>query len=216
MIRDFAVPCIASLATVAGTATAGFIEDFNAGGPFPWEVQDYQDGGSFVVGWDFNYNVEEDGVPRGNFATADGGAAHVCSDLRPFGSGPYDIAMISPWTQVEGKGFLSYVVNYQTVPPNDQLLVEITTDGENWSLLKQYDEDTGLFPMNFEDDFDFGVSETIDLAEYLGRDARVRFRYVGDGWNWFAQIDNVVVTPAPGALSALFLAAASARRRRRR
>ncbi len=38
-----------------------------------------------------------------------------------------------------------------------------------------------------------GVAESIDLSAYAWSTVQVRFRYAGDGWNWWVQLDDVAV-----------------------
>lgn len=203
-------------AALASTASAGFFEDFNAGGAFPWDVVDYN-GNSAVLGWDYNYNIFDGADPRGNFSSGDGGAAHVDTDaVGSGGAGPYDIAIVSPWASVNGDYMLEYILNFQAI--GDALAVEITTDGTNWDVVRLYDdEDYGDFPTYpYNIDEAKGWADSYDLSAYAGQDVRVQFRYVGDGWNWFAQVDNIRLgaVPAPGALALLGLAGLIGRRRR--
>ena len=205
-----------AVAGLASTASAGFFEDFNAGGAFPWDVVDYY-GGSHVLGWDYNYNIFDGTYPRGNFSSGDGGAAHVDTDaVGSAGAGPYDIAILSPWTTVNGDYTLEYILNFQAI--GDALAVEVTTDGSTWNLVRLYDdEDYGDMPTYpYDQDEPKGWADSHDLSAYAGQDVRVQFRYYGDGWNWFAQVDNIRLgeVPAPGALALLGLAGLIGRRRR--
>ncbi|MDY7108974.1 MAG: choice-of-anchor J domain-containing protein [Planctomycetota bacterium] len=206
---------LVAAAAFASVASAGFYEDFNAGGAFPWDVVDYN-GNSAVLGWDYNYNIFDDGVPRGNFSSGDGGAAHVDTDaVGSGGAGPYDIAILSPWSTVDGDNMLEYVLNFQAI--GDALAVEVTTDGTTWDVVRLYDdEDIGGFPtFPYDQDEPIGQAEAYDLSAYAGEDVRVQFRYFGDGWNWWAQVDNVRLgVPTPGALALLGLAGLARRRRR--
>ncbi|MCK4871794.1 MAG: hypothetical protein KAS72_03620 [Phycisphaerales bacterium] len=201
---------------MTGVASAGFYEDFNGGGAFPWTVVDY-DGASYCVGWDYNYNIIDGTDPRGNFSSGDLGAAHVDTDIRPTGvSGPYDIAILSPSTVVGADDYLTYVINFQQIGTVDNAYVEISTDaGANWTELMYYNTDTGTMPdYPYDQDAALGVTETIGLANYVGETVMVQFRYQGDGWNWWMQVDNVGIIPAPSSIALLGLAGLVTRRRR--
>ena len=60
-----------------------------------------------------------------------------------------------------------------------------------------------------------GQAVQLDIGAYAGETAQVGFRYAGDGWNWWAQVDNVGVTPEPGTLALLAVGAMGVIRRRR-
>jgi MYXO-CTERM domain-containing protein len=215
------VALIAGAVTVAlaGSATADFYEDFNGGGDFPWEVVDLAaDGESDVLGWDYNYNIIDGGDARGNFTTGDGGAAMADTDAFGSGGGEYNIAMVSPWSFLGPEGVLNFWQHYRPLG-GDMAHVEITTDGTNWENLATYTEGQydSLPSFPYTEDIQLGVETTIDLSNYANNDVRVRFRYQGDGWNWWWQVDNVGMTsiPGPGALALLGVAGLASRRRRR-
>jgi hypothetical protein len=205
---------IAAIACLAGSAHADFVENFNGGGAFPWTVMDYN-GASNVVGWDYNYNIFDGVDARGNFSSGDGGAAHVDTDAAS-PNGPYDIAILSPETVISSNAFLSYNINFQAIGAFDVGHVEISTDGgATWDNLITYTDDIGGFPtFPYDGDEPLGVVETIDLAAYGGQSAIIQFRYEGDGWNWWMQVDDVSVVPAPATLALFGLGGLALRRRR--
>lgn len=200
---------------MAGAASADFFEDFNGAGAFPWDVVDLI-GGSTVLGWDYNYNIVDGTDPRGNFSSGDGGAAHADTDAFGPDALAYDVALLSPVSTVSAGAVLVYNINFQQIGAIDAGRVEITADGgATWDLLAEYLVDTGGFPtFPYSADEPLGIDETIDLAAYAGQDVQVRFRYVGEGWNWFMQVDNVGIIPAPGAVALFGVAGLMARRRR--
>jgi hypothetical protein len=197
---------VAAIALLAGSVHADFAQNFDDGGAFPWTIVDYN-GASAVTGWDYNYNIIDGSDPRGNFSSGNGGAAHVDTDVvPPNGSGPYDIAILSPETMISSGATLSYNVNYANLG-GDSFNVEISTDGgSTWASLMAYTASVGTFPtFPYTDDVALGVAENIDLSAYGGQMAIIQFRYQGDGWNWFAQVDEVSVVPVPGTLALLGL-----------
>ena len=161
-----------------------FSEDFEAGLPDTWTVVDNAETG---VVWQLNGDWD-----RGNYAGT-GNAAAVDSDQA--GSVPYDTELISPvFDATEGLA-LTFLVNYQAfLPDNDQFFdVDISTDGgATWTNALRLDDDTppgGLFVPNG------GVLQSIALDPYVdaGDTFQVRFRYytTSDGFDWYAQIDDV-------------------------
>ena len=161
-----------------------FSEDFEAGLPTTWTVVD--NAGTGVV-WQLNGDWG-----RGNYAGT-GNAAAVDSDES--GAVPYDTELISPvFDATEGLA-LTFLVNYQAfLPENDQFFdVDISTDdGATWTNALRLDDDTppgGLFVENG------GVLQSIALDPYVdaGDTFQVRFRYytTSDGFDWYAQIDDI-------------------------
>ena len=206
----------AAVVMLAGAAYGDFVEDFNGGGAFPWTVVDYA-APSAVLGWDYNYNIFDGADPRGNFSSGDGGAAHVDTDaLGSAGAGPYNIGILSPETVLSPGAMLSYNINFQQIGSFDTAHVGISTDGgATFTQLMLYTADTGGFPtFPYSGDEPLGVVENIDLSAYGGQSAIIRFVYEGDGWNWFMQVDDVSVVPAPGTFALLGLGGLAIRRRR--
>ena len=91
------------------------------------------------------------------------------------------------------------------------LAVGIGTNTAVFTLVEGF-----LFPtFPYDQDEPIGQAEAYDLSAYAGQDVRVQFRYHGDGWNWWAQVDNVSLgVPSPGALALLALAGLAILRRR--
>ena len=164
-------------------------EDFDDGIPSAWTVVDNTEGG---VVWQTN-----DDWSRGNFAGT-GGSAAADSDVAGPGV-PYDTELISP--EMEGLDglTLSFLVNFQAIPPANFFDVDVTTDGgTTWTNVLQLDDDTpigGLFVTNG------GVLQTIPLSGVVadGETFQVRFRYYTPDpspFDWYAQIDDVQIAQA--------------------
>lgn len=206
---------MAALALAAPVFGQAWSEDFNGGGAFPWAQVDLIDGGSLAVGWDYNYNLIDGTDPRGNFSSGDGGAAHMDTDIREgTTSGLYDKILWSPSFVVPSDAMLKCVANYID-RSGDSFSVVITTDaGTTWADLAVYTEDVGTFPPSpYSEDAPLGDDIELDISAYATETAQIGFRYAGDGWNWWAQVDNVVVTPEPASLALLALAGVLIRRR---
>jgi hypothetical protein len=165
-------------------------EDFEDGIPSTWEVVD--NAGTGVI-WQLNTDYN-----RANFAGSGNSAA---ADSDASGFVPYDTELISPEFDVgTGDPVLEFLVNFQAfLPDNDQFFdVDVSTDGgTTWTNALRLDDDTPpgatLVPNS-------GVLQSIPLASFIG-DAdtyQVRFRYytTSDGFDWYAQIDDVQILEA--------------------
>jgi len=161
-------------------------EDFENGLPDSWTVVD--NAGTGVV-WQLNGDWD-----RGNYAGT-GNAAAVDSDRA--GSVPYDTELVSPVLDAVDGMTLEFLVNYQAfLPDNDQFFdVDVSIDGgATWTNALRLDDDAppgGLFVPNG------GVLQSIALDPFVdaGDTFQVRFRYytTSDGFDWYAQIDDVKV-----------------------
>lgn len=197
-----------ALAALAGSASAAvvFSENFNGGGTGSFTVQDLQ--GSGVALWkgmaaygDSNYTGGS-----GNAATAD-------SD---FSAGEFNTRMVSPGIALGGgASSVSFLYNYQNFAFLDFFGVEVSTNGgASWTSVWVTQNDTGGFRSTP------GASQTIDLSAYANQTVNIGFHYydpnTGD-WDWYAQVDDVVVNsvPTPGAAALLGLGGLIVGRRRR-
>ena len=204
--------------SVHGIAKAGLLGDFNDGTLSGWTVDDIL-GGSAVIGWTNNINIDDGGDIRANFTTGDSGAAMVDSDaIGAAGAGAYNIALVSPVFTVNAGDTLEFWHMFRSLDAGDFGHVEITTDGTTWSNLATYADTVGTIPtFPYTTYTAGGVMETLSLTGFEGTSTQVRFRYEGDSWDWWWQVDNVssVAVPAPGALALVGLAGLAAGRRRR-
>jgi subtilisin family serine protease len=158
------------------------------GGTFPptdWTVIDNAGTG---VDWRFAADYNE-----GNYTGGSGEAATASSDA--FGTATFDTELRTPVIDVNGKTGLSlqYDVNYQNFASRDYLDVDISTDGgTTWINMLSWNEDHGsLFGSSGEVVF-------IDLDIYLigATSFMLRWHYydpIPNGWDWYAQIDNVTI-----------------------
>jgi hypothetical protein len=177
----------------------GWDVEFEDGIPTDWTVVD-NTGGAGIV-WTTTADPAC-GIP--NRTNGWGHAACADSDAAGAGAPPYDTELVTnpfdltTWGAVvlEAKGYYRDI----TTGGNDRFEVDVW-DGATWTNLMTWDEthepdgDPDLLP-------DFGLN----LSAYAGLPVvQVRFRYSGDGYDWYAQIDDVdliCVLPGPPAFEA--------------
>jgi hypothetical protein len=206
---------IVAAVTVAAGAQAEYIENFDDGGDFPWEVIDY---GWDAWGWGYNDDCydEDLGLYRGNFTTGVGGAAHV--DVRWYQHiTDFDVGMYSPWITIQPGEDLYFTVNYQTYDYwDDEFSVNLITPGGGVYWLETYTEPLGEKPtFPYAHDEPKGVEVMIELDDFEGSTVQLEFRYSGFGYNHWVQVDDVRVIPAPASLALPGLGGALVARRRR-
>ena len=161
-----------------------FFEDFNAGIPASWLVTD--DDGSGLM-W---------AATSDNYTGGTGMAAQASSD--DFGSASYDTSLISPVLDFSAvmSATLEFEANFQNFAGYDFFEVYVSYDkGVNWTNLLSWNEDHGSFS---------GPGEHVVLPIAGGSmDTQIRFRYYDpvSHWNWFAQVDDVVITAEVAGLS---------------
>ncbi len=133
----------------------------------------------------------------GNYTGGTGGAATSNSDT--FGPAAYDTEMWTP--SIDFTGFttvtLDYLANFQNFGGNDFLDLAVSIDGGSiWTTVLSWNEDHGGFLAPP------GEAVNVDLSAYAGEsDVLLRWRYydpnAGDDWNWYVQIDEVMLTCTP-------------------
>lgn len=196
-----------ALAAIAGTASASvvFTDSFDTGtGTFT--VQDLQGTGKALWKSMSSYGYS-------NWTGGSGNAATASSD---YSSGEFNTRMVSPGIAIgAGPASVSFLYNYQNYAGLDTFAVEISTNGGgSWSTLWSSQTDTGGFQALP------GATKTIDISAYGGNTVNIGFHYfdanTGD-WDWYVQVDDVVVdaVPAPGAAALLGLGGLVMSRRRR-
>lgn len=176
-----------SVTLLAGTSL--FQESFE-GAAFPptnWQVVD--NAGTGVV-WAFAADYGE-----GNYAGT-GEAATASSDA--FGLAEFDTELITPLIAAQGFKNITvqYNANYQNFAGLDFLDLDIQLDGEStWTNVLRWNEDHGSLR-------GAGVSVTVPLNEFIGSASgfRLRWHYYdpnSDDFDWYAQIDDIVVLGDP-------------------
>ena len=119
----------------------------------------------------------------GNQTLGSGEAACADSDQTNIVGDPYDTELFSTSFDLPGTytaAFLRFAANYNDISPggNDQFEVWVWNAGVGFLVL-QWDED-------------HNEVVTLDLTPYLGMpDVEVSIRYHGDGWDWWAQVDDI-------------------------
>lgn len=157
--------------------------------PGGWNVVD--NAGSGIV-WNFAAAYGES-----NYAGT-GEAATTSSDA--FGTGEFDTELITPVISTAGYKNIAvqYNANYQNYAGLDFLNLDIQVDGGAWTTVLSWNEDHGLLRESS------GEAVTVELGEYLNAASSFRLRWhyydpnTGD-WDWYAQIDDVVILGNPRA-----------------
>ncbi|MCK4871795.1 MAG: PEP-CTERM sorting domain-containing protein [Phycisphaerales bacterium] len=186
--------------SLAGVASADLVEDFNAGIPGTWTVVDNIGNG----GWQTN---DYYGDP--NWASGDGLCAEIDSDY--IGQVDVDSELISPFFLVPDGATLDFDTNYITYTGADYADTDISLDGMTWTNLLSWHGDAdeqGEFQGS-------GVPISVAIpSAFYGQTAQIRFHYYDANWEWYWQVDNVSVVPAPSSIALLGLAGLVTRRRR--
>ncbi|WP_340679574.1 M4 family metallopeptidase [Paraglaciecola sp.] len=161
--------------------------DFASGIAPSWNVVD--NAGSGII-W---ANIADSQI-GGNFTGGDGDAASVSSDASP---GEFDTELHSNTFSLVGwnSAKLDYLVDYQNFHSSDFLNLDISTDGGNsWGSLLNWNEDHPVGGRSTN----LGETVSLDLSAYAGEaNVKLRWHYFdtdSDDWDWYAQIDNVVLT----------------------
>ncbi|MBU0639252.1 MAG: choice-of-anchor J domain-containing protein [Planctomycetes bacterium] len=182
---------VLTLALTIGTSSLAaaqeWSEDFNNGIPPTWTIEDYEPFGSWFT-WHTN-----DWWGEPNYSSGDGSrAAHADSDLA--GTGEFDIALLTPAFVVPDNAGLEFHANFQNWS-SDRAEVDITLDGGwSWTNLLSWQENHGGFRALP------GEYVSLDLSEYAGYTAQIRFHYYdpAGAWDYYWQIDDVSVTECGG------------------
>lgn len=215
MMRSFSIASLGVGAIAASSAHADILrENFNAGLPASWSLVDYrplQMGESSAFNWGVTSSDTYD-----NYTGGDGLAAMADSDT-PGDGIEYDVALLTPRLSLPSEQglTLSFLSNYQNLAGSDFADIDVRVgESEAWINLLRWNEDHG-------DSFGNPIGEEVVLSldQFAGQDVQFRFHYYDpndNDWNWYWQVDNLVVTPAPGAGALGAIAAAGLMRRRRR
>jgi hypothetical protein len=177
-------PVVQKNASVKVLAGAALLEEDFEGATFPpsgWTVKD--NAGEGVI-WDFAAAYGE-----GNYAGT-GEAATASSDA--FGEAEFDTELISPLITTTGYKNIAvqYNASYQNFANLDFLNLDIEVGG-TWTTVLSWNEDHGVLRES-------GEFVTVPLDSYLhgATTFRLRWHYFdpnADDYDWYAQIDDVVV-----------------------
>jgi hypothetical protein len=148
---------------------------FESGIPAPWPVMVW----TGPVYWSTTDDLMacDNG---GNQTLGSGEAACADSDETNIVGDPYDTELFSASFDLTGytDASLRFAVAYNDIGTADKFEVWVW-DGGIGALALQWDED-------------HNEMVTLDLSSYLGlSDVEVSFRYHGNGWNWWVQVDDV-------------------------
>lgn len=157
-------------------ACGGGAVTFEEGIPGDWTVESGAPGG---IDWTITSNAA---CNLGNLTGGSGEAACANSDEAGSGSPPYDARLISPAFDLPAGDTpeLQLAMYYNDLGAGNDLFRIELWDGAAWQLLQQWDEDVPA------------SQPTLDLTPYAGmQDLQIRFRYSGNGWDWYAQVDDV-------------------------
>jgi subtilisin family serine protease len=168
------------------TGAALFEENFEDASfpPSGWNVVDNAGNG---VAWNFAAAFGES-----NYAGT-GEAATASSDA--VGEAEFDTELITPVISTAGYKNIAvqYNANYQNYASLDFLDLDIQVDGGAWTTVLSWNEDHGILREGP------GEFVTVPLGEYLNGSAtsfRLRWHYYDpntDDYDWYAQIDDVVI-----------------------
>jgi len=119
----------------------------------------------------------------GNLTQGSGYAACADSDQTNVGGDPYDTELFSNSFDLTGiaESKLQFAAFYNDINTADLFEVWVWENG------------IGTLALQWNEDHD--EIKEIDLSAYNGKaDVKVSFRYYGDGWDWYAQVDDVLLT----------------------
>ncbi|HSF80859.1 MAG TPA: S8 family serine peptidase, partial [Anaerolineales bacterium] len=159
----------------------GAMIQFEQGIPPGWNVVD-NTGGTGIV-W---VTTADPACEIPNRTNGTGEAACADSDAAGSPAVPYDTELWTPLIDLSGYGavVLDVKAYYRdiTTNANDRFEVDVW-DGVSWTNELSWDED------HEPEDF------TLNLSSYAGMPGvRVRFRYFGNGFDWYAQVDDIALT----------------------
>jgi hypothetical protein len=138
-------------------------------------------GGTGIV-WGTTADIE---CGINNLTGGSGEAACADSDAAGLGAPAYDTELVTNPFDLSGAGAISLTAAayYRDVTfnANDYFAVDVW-NGSAWTNELRWDED------HRPDDID------LDLSAYAGlSNVQVRFKYAGNGWDWYAQVDDVAL-----------------------
>ena len=158
----------------------GNLIGFENGIPSGWTVIDNTGGTGITWGTTADSACE---IP--NRTNGSGEAACADSDAAGTPAIPYDTVLVSNPFNLTGFATAQLDVAayyWDIITGNDRFEIDIW-DGSTWTNELSWDETHGTEDIS------------LNLSSYLGlSNVQVRFRYFGDGFDWFAQVDNIGLT----------------------
>lgn len=173
------VASVFSFTTAETSLVCGAAMDFESGIPGDWTVSDDSPGGDGIT-W---VTTADNECGIDNNTGASGTAACADSDFPGSANSPaYDTSLITPPIDLSGVGSATLDAStYFRYYDDSQLNIEIW-NGSDWDVAWTVDSDS-------QNDVN------VDLDAYTGADnVQVRFRYLGDGWDYYAQVDDVALS----------------------
>jgi len=168
-----------SFTTASSSLVCGGVADFESGIPGDWTVTDDSPSGNGIT-WTTTDAAE---CGFANQTSGSGVAACADSDFPGSGGSPaYDTSLVTPPIDLSGVTSAAMDVSTYFQYFNDsQLNIEVS-NGSGWDIAWSVNT-TGQNDVN------------VDLDAYTGsNNVQVRFRYLGDGWDWVSQVDDVALS----------------------
>jgi len=176
-------------------------EEFEGGIPASWGTVDNL--GTSIFGWDTTADTG-----RANETGGDGFAANMDSDFYNGSpnTAPYDGSLVTPSFSIDAGNELSFNYRHRNLGSSFEAILHTSGSGDV-SLVSLISASNAGGTA--------GDVFSLDLSAFAGETATVEFRYAGDSWDWYSQVDNVRVTPEPGTAVLLALGVVGLIRRRR-
>lgn len=173
-------------------------EQFENGIPGNWTT-------TTIGAWGWTTNNLTPPTSRANLTGGGGNCADADADKYNNPPFPYDTSLITPSFVVPAQqAMLQYDMYYDDIDAQDFANVDISVDGgATWISLASYSADVAA------------SHKSLDLSAYAGMTAQARFRYLGDSWDWYFEVDNVgpAGIPEPASFILLALGVLALRRR---
>lgn len=166
-------------------------EDFEAGIPATWSSVDNIGTSAFT--WESSSITG-----RTNETGGSGECANADSDAYNNGGGDYDTSLITETFTIPADGMLEFKARHRVLGSVFQAILH--ADSGDQMLI----DDTIGFS---------GTLFSYDLSALAGEEAYVEFRYAGDSWDWYAQVDDFGLTPEPTSILLIAVAGLILRRR---
>lgn len=167
-------------------------EDFEAGIPATWSSVDNI--GSSPFTWESSSITG-----RTNETGGSGECANADADEYNNGAAPYDTSLLSETFTIPADGMLEFKARHRALGESVFQAI-LHADSGDQTLV---DDTLGIA----------GTLYTFDLSALAGESAYVEFRYAGNSWDWYAQVDDFGLTPEPTSILLIAVAGLMLRRR---